>query len=100
MGAQLGREEALEKHGQGSQMIWLLVMLRIGIVEEVLRVHVEAGLAWPEWDCQCRQKALWGVRAQDQGMVPERDHPVGMIVRCTCWFDWGCRWRLVRYGVE
>ena len=91
MEAWLGREEALEKHGQGSQMIWLLVILRVGAVQEVLRVHVGAGLAWPEWDCQCLQEALWEVRAQDQGMVPEWVRSVGMIGRCTCWFGWGCQ---------
>ena len=59
------REEALEEHGQGSQMIQLLGTLRVGAVQEVLQVHVRAGLACPEWDCQCRQEALWEVEAPD-----------------------------------
>ena len=68
--ARLDREEALKGRGQGSQQVQLLVMLRIGAVEEALRVHVGAGLVWPEWDCQCRHEFLWEVRAQGQGMVP------------------------------
>ena len=81
-------------------MIRLLVTLRVGAVQEVLQVHDRARLACPEWDCRCRQEeALWEVEAPVQGMVPERVRPVGMIGRCACRFDWGCQWRLVRYGV-
>ena len=39
----------------------------------------------------CHQRALWRIRAQDQGMVLEWVRPVG-IGRCTCRFGWGCRW--------
>ena len=85
------REEALEEHGQGSQMIQLLVTLRVGAVQEVLQVYDGAGLACPGWDCQCRQEALWEVRAPDQGMVPGRVRPVEMIGRGACRFDWGCQ---------
>ena len=89
----------MEEHGLGDRMIQLLLAtLMIGAVQEVLQVHDGAGIACPEWDCQCRQEALWEAEAPDQGMVPERVRPVGMIGRCTCRFDWGCQWRLVRYG--
>ena len=71
--------------GQGSQQVQLLVMLGIGAMLGVLRVPFGAGLAWPGWDCRCRQEG------QDQGMVTEWTCPVGMIGRCTCWFGWGCR---------
>ena len=100
MESQLVQEEVLEDRELGSQRVLLLAALRVGAMWEVLRVHVGAGLAWPEWDCRCRQKALWEVGAQSQVMVPEWVRPVGMIGRFTCWFDWDCRWRLVRYGFE
>ena len=90
----------MEEHGQGGRMIQLLLAtLMGGAVPEVLAVHAGVELSCPEWDCQCRQEVLREVRAQDQGMVPERVRPVGMIGRCACRFDEGCQWRLVRYGV-
>ena len=90
----------MEEHGQASRMIQLLVVtLRVGAVQEVLQVHAGVGLSCPEWDCRCHREALWEVEAPDQGMVPGRVRPVGMIGRCACQFDGGCQWRLVRYGV-
>ena len=86
LSAQLCREEALEECGQGSQQVQLLVMLRIGAMQGVLRVHFEAGLACPGWDCRCRQEV------QELGMVAEWAHPVGMVDDSACWIGWGCRW--------
>ena len=80
-------------------MIPLLETWRVGVVQEVLQAHDGVGLSCPELDCRCRQEALWEVEAPDQGMVPERVRPIGMIGRCACRFDGGCQWRLVRYGV-
>ena len=77
----------------------LLATLMIGAVQEVLQVHAGVGLSCPEWDCRCHQETLWEVEALDQGMVLGRVLPVGLIGRCTCRFDGGCQWRLVRYGV-
>ena len=85
---------------QGDRMIQLLLAtLMIGAVREVRQVHAGVGLSCPEWDCRRHQETLWEVEALDQGMVPERVRPIGMIVRCTCRFDRGCQWQLVRYGV-
>ena len=80
-------------------MIPLLETWRVGAVQEVLQAHDGVWLSCPERDCRCRQEALWKVEAPDQGTVPERVRPVGMIGRCACQFDGGCQWRLVRYGV-
>ena len=77
----------------------LLVTLRIGAVQEVLRVHAVVGLSWPKWGCQCHQETLWEVEALDQGMELGRVRPVGVFGRRTCRFDGGCQWRSVRYGV-
>ena len=86
---------------QGDRMIQLLLAtLMIGAVREVLQVHVGVGLSCPTWDCRCHQETLWEVEALDQGMVLGRVRPVGVFGRCTCRFDGGCQWRLVRYGVE
>ena len=85
---------------QGDRMIQLLLAtLMIGAVREVLQVHAGVGLSCPTWDCRCHQETLWEVEALDQGMVPGGVRPVGMTGRCTCRFDRGCQWKLVRYGV-
>ena len=90
----------MEEHGQGDRMIQLvLATLLVEAVQGVLPVHSEVVLSCPEWDCQCPQETLWEVEALDQGMVPGRVRPVGMVGRCTCRFDGGCQWRLVRSGV-
>ena len=64
----------------------LLATLMIGAVREVRQVHAGVGLSCPTWDCRCHQETLWKVEALDQGMVPGRVRPVGMIGRCTCRF--------------
>ena len=90
----------MEEHGQGDRMIQLLLAtLMIEAVQEVLQVHAGVGLSCPKWDCRCHQETLWEVEALDQEMVPGRVRPVGVIGRCTCRFDGGCQWRLVRSGV-
>ena len=70
MGAQLGQSEALEECGQGTPQVQLLVMLRIGAMQGVLQVPFGAELAWPGWDCRCRQEV------QDLGMETDWARPV------------------------
>ena len=71
----------MEGHGQGNRMIQLLLAtLRVGAEQEVLQVHVGVGLSCPEWDCRCYPGSLWKVEILDQGMVPGRVRPVGMMV--------------------
>ena len=77
LGAQLGQSEALEERGQGTPQVQLLVVLRIGAMLGVLRVPVGAGLAWPGWDCRCRQEV------QELGMETVWARPVEMVGHCT-----------------
>ena len=87
----------MEEHGQEGRMIrWLLATLLVEAVQGVLPVHSEVVLSCPEWDCQCPQETLWEVEALGQEMVSGRVRPIGVIGRCTCRFDGGCQWRLVR----
>ena len=76
-GCSVGSVGGVGGAGAGTPQVQLLVVLRIGAMLGVLRVPVGAGLAWPGWDCRCRQEV------QELGMETVGARPVEMVGHCT-----------------